>query len=176
MTATATAYCRSQTNIIQKRAQSTDDLSASPSRGILPLRRSSSGAGRRSDRDLFLLLALCLLCRCVPIVHHLGSQNGIQGKTSNEPVEDQLVIHLLQGCEDSGEGAHEVVEDLCNIYQYHASDKGFENLQHKRSAVQCHLLATQLESAAALMQYPRCPRQPASSSESACSRYPWRTM
>ncbi len=48
----------------------------------------------------------------IPVIHHLQSENSVKRKACDESVEDQLVVHLLQRCEDSGERASEVVEDL----------------------------------------------------------------
>lgn len=73
-----------------------------------------SGRGTRSgsDRHFLLLLALGLLRRGIPVIDHLCSQDRIEHEASNEPVEDQLVVHLLHCCVDSRQGASEIVEDL----------------------------------------------------------------
>lgn len=59
------------------------------------------------------MLPLCLRRGRIPVVHHLQGQNRIQHEAGDKAVEDQLVVHLLQRCEDSGERANKVVEDLC---------------------------------------------------------------
>ena len=48
----------------------------------------------------------------VPIVDHLEGEDGIEDEARDEAVEDELVVDFLEGCEDTGEGAEEVVEDL----------------------------------------------------------------
>lgn len=63
-------------------------------------------------RDLLLALAVGLRRRRVPVVHHLRSEHAVQHKARDEAVQDQLVVHLLEGREDAREGAGEIVEDL----------------------------------------------------------------
>lgn len=120
--------------------------------GVLSLGRSSGRARSGSNRDLLLLLALRLCRRRIPVVDHLSRENSIEHEASNEPIEDQLVINLLQRCEDSREGASEVVEDL-RIKIISIDRRGFEqglpNLQRKRSTGQFHPPAKQLQSAEA---------------------------
>lgn len=63
------------------------------------------------SRDL-LPLSLRLRRGRVPVVDHLQRQDGVEREASNEPVQDELVVHLLQGREDARERAEEVVEHL----------------------------------------------------------------
>lgn len=77
--------------------------------------RATRSCGRSHWYRLCLSLALDWLrrrSRRVPVVDHLQSQDSIQSSTSNESVQDQLIVHLLQSCENSRERADEVVEDL----------------------------------------------------------------
>ena len=60
----------------------------------------------------------------VPVVDHLRSQDCAEGKAGDEAVEDEFVVHLLQRGEDTGEGAHEVVEDLYPQYVSNISVNG----------------------------------------------------
>jgi hypothetical protein len=48
----------------------------------------------------------------VPVVDHLECENGVEDETRNEAVKDELVVNFLEGCENTREGAEEVVEDL----------------------------------------------------------------
>lgn len=50
--------------------------------------------------------------RAVPVVQHLGRKDHIEGEASNESIKNELIVHFLQGSEDAGEGASEIVEDL----------------------------------------------------------------
>lgn len=50
--------------------------------------------------------------RRIPIVHDLEEENGVEGETSNEAVEDKRIVDFLEGREDTGEGTEEVVDDL----------------------------------------------------------------
>lgn len=59
-----------------------------------------------------LALALGLLRRGVPVVDHLGSEDGVEREASDEAVEEDLVVDFLEGGEDTGEGPDEVVEHL----------------------------------------------------------------
>ena len=67
---------------------------------------------RRCLNRQSLALALGLLRRGVPVVHHLQCKNSVQSKTGNESVENQLVINLLESSEDARKRSGEVVEDL----------------------------------------------------------------
>lgn len=66
----------------------------------------------------------------IPIVQHLGGQNGIQQESGDISVQDQLVIHLLQRCVDSHQAAEQVVEDgeggqlTCATLAVHGQDLG----------------------------------------------------
>lgn len=73
---------------------------------------SSSSSCCLSNRKWFLLFQQRFLGRNVPVVHHLESKNDVEGETSNESVEDEFIIHLLDCGVDSGEGANEVTKDL----------------------------------------------------------------
>ena len=57
---------------------------------------------------------LCLLRRrrAVPIVHHLAGEDHVEGEAGDESIKDELVVDLLQGGEDAGQGSDEVVENL----------------------------------------------------------------
>lgn len=48
----------------------------------------------------------------VPVVDHLESEHGVEDEARDEAVEDELVIDFLEGREDAGKRAEEVVEDL----------------------------------------------------------------
>jgi hypothetical protein len=37
----------------------------------------------------------------VPVVDHLESEDGIEDEAGNEAVKDELVVDLLEGCEDT---------------------------------------------------------------------------
>lgn len=82
--------------------------------GRAPFGGSGGGLGLDGSslegRDL--ALALGLLRGSVPVVDHLHGENGIEDKAGDEAVEDELVVDLLEGGEDSGERTGEVVEDL----------------------------------------------------------------
>jgi hypothetical protein len=53
-----------------------------------------------------------LLCRAVPVVHHLDREDGVEDKGSYDAVQDEVVIDFLKGGEDARQGTEEVVEDL----------------------------------------------------------------
>ena len=57
-------------------------------------------------------LGLLRLGRALPVVQHLGRQNDIQRESGYEPVQNDLVVNLLEGGEDPRERADEVVENL----------------------------------------------------------------
>ena len=86
-------------------------LSASSRSWALSLGSSRRGASRKLDRCRVIMLGLalplplalcsCLLCRRIPVVDHLKSQDGIQGESGNEPIQNELIVDLLQRCEDS---------------------------------------------------------------------------
>lgn len=42
----------------------------------------------------------------------MSGEDGVEQEARDEAVEDQVVVYLLQGGEDTGEGAEEVIEDL----------------------------------------------------------------
>lgn len=100
-------------------------LSPSPRAGALT-RGSSTGVRRRSAtrhrarrllavarNRLVELLALCSLGRgAVPVVGHLGGEDGIEHEAGNKAVQDKRVVDFLQGGEDARERAKEVVDDL----------------------------------------------------------------
>lgn len=48
----------------------------------------------------------------VPVINHLDSEHKVEHEASHESVEDEWVIHLLDGCEDAGKRSGKVVEDL----------------------------------------------------------------
>lgn len=49
--------------------------------------------------------------RAVPVIQDLRGENGIQRKAGNEAVEDELVVHLLQGGVDATQAAKQVIKD-----------------------------------------------------------------
>lgn len=57
-------------------------------------------------------LGLLRLGRALPVVQHLRRQNDIQRESGYEPVQNDLVVNLLEGGEDPRERADEVVENL----------------------------------------------------------------
>lgn len=57
-------------------------------------------------------LGLLRLGQALPVVQHLGRQNDIQRESGYEPVQNDLVVNLLEGGEDPRERADEVVENL----------------------------------------------------------------
>ena len=90
---------------------------STPASGCRALGFCTRRGGRTRAHYYFLgLLAgfSSVLCRLwtLPVVHHLRGQYRIQQETRNVTIKNQLVIHLLQRSEDSGEGSHKVVEDL----------------------------------------------------------------
>jgi len=58
------------------------------------------------------LLALGLLGGSVPVEDHLESKDGVEDEARDESVKNELVVDLLEGCEDSGQRSGKVVEDL----------------------------------------------------------------
>lgn len=89
---------------------------AASSSGRALLGHSSRGCARgKGGLDGILgelELALGLFGRGVPVVDHLESKNGVEGETGDKSIKDELVVDLLEGREDTGERASEVVEDL----------------------------------------------------------------
>lgn len=79
---------------------------------------SSSGRGRGCQNSRLgrnggnRLLALGLLRGGVPVEDHLESKDGVEDEAGDESIENELVVDLLEGCEDSGQRTSEVVEDL----------------------------------------------------------------
>ena len=89
-------------------------LGASPRRRAFVFgRRCRSGGGCLNER--LFLLALGLGGGGVPVVDHLRGDDGVQGETGDEGVQDQRVVHFLQGREDARERAGKVVEDLGHV-------------------------------------------------------------
>ena len=100
-----------------------------------PVRRGSSlwRAACRSSRSVDIVLARCgtELCgalvgthghlaaglrgRRIPVEDHLRGKDEVKGEASDEAVQDELVVDFLQGGEDAGEGAGEVIEDLVGL-------------------------------------------------------------
>jgi hypothetical protein len=72
----------------------------------------SAGSSRLGLDRRDLALSLGLLGGSVPVEDHLESKDGVESEAGNETVEDELVVNLLEGCEDSGKRAGKVVEDL----------------------------------------------------------------
>lgn len=52
-------------------------------------------------RFLRMVLGLCCCCWCVPVIEHLTRQNEVERETRDKPVEDDFIVHLLQGREDA---------------------------------------------------------------------------
>lgn len=88
---------------------------ASGGRGTTLGRRRAS-LGRQSLDGSNLALALGLLRGRVPVIDHLHGQNSVQSEASDEPVEDQLVVNLLESGEDARKGSGEVVENLYHCW------------------------------------------------------------
>ena len=78
-------------------------LSGKPS---IPFLKQTLGTSLGID-----LLPMASCGRTVPIVHHLCSKNCVQDEACHKAVQDQLVVHLLQSCEDPAQAASQVVED-----------------------------------------------------------------
>ena len=85
---------------------------SSRGRALLGRGRRGGANGRDGRR---LLLALGLRGWRVPVVGHLRGDHSVQREARHEGVQDQRIVHLLQGREDAGERAEEVVEDLCRM-------------------------------------------------------------
>lgn len=49
--------------------------------------------------------------RAVPVVEHLGSQHRVQDEPGHEAIQDERVIHLLQGSVDTAQASKKVIED-----------------------------------------------------------------
>lgn len=64
------------------------------------------------DGDNLLPLASSLCRGGVPVVHHLQSEDGVEGKAGDEAVQYQFVVDLLERGEDARQRAGQVVEDL----------------------------------------------------------------
>lgn len=90
--------------------------SSSCSRGLgARLGRYTRTLGNRSLLSGLATCGLLLRHRTIPVVQHLGGKDHVESKTSNEAVEDKLVVNFLEGGKDAGEGASEIVEDLVEI-------------------------------------------------------------
>lgn len=51
-------------------------------------------------------------CWRIPVIDHLDSEHKVEDEASYESVEDERIIHLLDGCENAGKRSGKVVEDL----------------------------------------------------------------
>lgn len=90
-------------------------LTASSGSGCLRARlgRHPEAFGDRARlRSLSCARLARLGCGAVPIVQHLSGKNDVEAKAGDEAVENELVVDLLESCEDAREGTGEVVEDL----------------------------------------------------------------
>jgi len=54
-------------------------------------------------------------CRAVPVPQDLDEEDDVQGEAGDEAVQDERVWDFLEGGEDAGEGAEEVVDDLFHV-------------------------------------------------------------
>lgn len=102
-----------------------------------------------ANRLFYLLRAprvrLCLRSfvarRAIPIVNHLRRKHSIQSEPGNKAVEDEFVVHLLQGGEDTRQGACKVVEYLCQMdQQVQPSEQSRHDLQRMQRVVLSHPL------------------------------------
>ena len=101
----------------------TTNLSASPGTRLVSL------TSRRTALALLPVHRHCLLrglltfwselrlhsrvaLRAVPVVHHLRGNDGVEREASYESVENELVWHFLQSCEDPRKRSQEIVKDL----------------------------------------------------------------
>lgn len=90
------------------------ELSSPPSAGSLSLAGgdiSIAGAILIRCNGLQLLRRSILARGAVPVPDHLDREDGIERETGDEAVQNQWVGDFLEGGEDAGEGAEEVVED-----------------------------------------------------------------
>jgi hypothetical protein len=53
-------------------------------------------------------------CCTVPVIEHLKGDDGIECESGDEAVQDELIVHFLEGSKDARQGAEEVVENLEN--------------------------------------------------------------
>lgn len=103
------------TRLIKKGRLGWLDLTSSTCGGSL---RPRPRRGSRCLRDGCLLCSNCargLLLGGnwgVPIPEHLDSEDHVEAETGDESVENQLIIDLLEGSKDAGQGAGEIVKDL----------------------------------------------------------------
>lgn len=69
--------------------------------------------GATSCDRFFKFPGLCFLGGGrVPVVHDLAEEDGVEGETRNEAVQDEGIVDFLEGGEDAREGAKEVIDDL----------------------------------------------------------------
>lgn len=109
----------------------------------------------------------------VPVVQHLRRQHRVQREPGYEPVQDQLVVDLLERCEDPRERACEVVEDLEMTRKKRglathetgacASVLGTKNSRQRHSAARCRPAARWPRSGAPCSRRPGRPRPPGGS-------------
>lgn len=148
-------------------------------RGLLgsDTRRGRGCAGVRSRQrrlgggDLLLALAKSLCGGRVPVPGHLQSEHGIQDEACHEAVQNQLVVHLLEGGENPDERASEIVEDLPNAEVRDASCMA--NREAARSGTQSFRLISslfsELEHIGAFLQHAlQGPRVPSHDGKVAC--------
>lgn len=48
----------------------------------------------------------------IPVIDHLSGEDGVEGESSDEAVQNEWVVDFLYGREDAGERSGEEVEDL----------------------------------------------------------------
>lgn len=102
--------------------------------------RGSRGVGNRLLG--FLGFGRSLLGRwAVPVNEHLKGEDGVECESSHEAVENELVVHFLEGGKDARQGAEEVVENL-------EKSISFIVLKNTREKKKTYCKCTQLSSAA----------------------------
>ena len=67
---------------------------------------------RPTDVIMNLASSISLRAPRKGLTHHLTSQKKIQYKASHKPIENQLVVHLLQRRIDPRQAPKKVIEDL----------------------------------------------------------------
>lgn len=52
------------------------------------------------------------LGRGIPVPKHLSGEDDVEGESSDESVQNELVVDFLESGEDARQGTGEIVEDL----------------------------------------------------------------